>query len=153
MSSQIVSPAEVYVARLNELYDRIEEWMRKIDPGVQFSRGCQTLNEESTGEYQAPTMVIRPSIGQHIRLSPRGSALIGAAGRVDMSSVRGHEVLVYIEGNPVMKFKVSPNVEEHEVSLRNQAGNGWAWVINKSAKDIPLLDRANFARLIEKLKA
>lgn len=151
MPAAITEKAATYIERVNALYDQIEAWLSAIDPGAQKpQRGSIVLNEESAGEYEAPTMEFHLSNGRTVRLAPRGSDWFACAGRVEIDAI-GREALVYIDGNPVVSVGAGEN--ERVVSLRNQTGDGWAWARDKLKHDIPSLDEPTFRDLIRRIRA
>lgn len=74
-----------WITRLNALYARIEDEFLKdyIDAGsIRTEIKSIQLNEEFSGPYVAPTMVIHIGL-QEIKLIPIGTMLVASKGRVD----------------------------------------------------------------------
>ena len=84
--------------RLNELYGLIDGFMASYikDAKATSSRHEITLNEEFSGPYAAPELVLE--IGQStILFKPVGTMLIGSRGRVDVLGPRGNSRLALVD--------------------------------------------------------
>jgi len=151
MPATITARAATYLDRVNSLYEQLRTWFLALDPETTFDQtGWLTLNEEDSGEYEAPRLVIRLSNGERFRLDPRGCNVAGSEGRVDISIPGGREALVYIRGNPSRTIGTGANARV--VSLRDQSGDGWAWERGVLTRDIPHLDAEVFTDLLRKLR-
>jgi hypothetical protein len=74
-----------WLQHLRQLYDQIETFLAEYLESGEIKRDYRdiTLNEENIGSYKARQMVL--NIGrQEITLTPIGTLLIGAKGRVDV---------------------------------------------------------------------
>ncbi len=145
-----------YLERIEELYKRIQdEWLPSIDPDAEVTRSGEiALNEELSGPYEAPTLEIRRKSGTNIRFCPKACYVIAASGRLDVASDLGREMIVYLEGDPAIVTTISAAGRTEPPSvrrLRQQTGNGWAWVRDMKLGDMPALDREAFERLLEVL--
>lgn len=89
-----------WLGRLNSLYSQIQEFLKEyIDAGsITTEIGNIELNEEFSGPYDAPTMVIRVGL-QEIKLIPIGTMLIGSKGRVDVVGRSGTSRLILVNKN------------------------------------------------------
>ncbi|HEX3893836.1 MAG TPA: hypothetical protein VHW46_14765 [Terracidiphilus sp.] len=79
-----------WLGRLNELYERIEEFLKEyIASGqIQVTSDVIGLNEENIGAYSAPQVTLK--IGRkQVKLQPVGTLLIGSKGRVDVVGPTG----------------------------------------------------------------
>lgn len=151
MPTTVSDRAAKYLARVDQLYADIRRWFLGIDPGATFQNdGDVDLKEEDVGEYKAPIMVIQPSVGLPLRLTPWGCNVIDAEGRVEMRTPGAREALVYIEENPILW--VGTGDARREMKLREQTGTGWAWERDYLKHDIPQLDGDSFRQLMKKLR-
>lgn len=87
-----------WLARLNALYSQINEFLKDyIDAGsITTEIGNIELNEEFSGPYVAPTMIIHIGL-QEIKLLPIGTMLVGAKGRVDVVGRAGTSRLLLVD--------------------------------------------------------
>lgn len=95
------------------LYANIDNWLREsIVTNVVDSpkRGEIHIVEERTGGYRAPTYLL--SIGAvRITFEPKATYVVGADGRVDVSSTTGRKANLLIKGNQWLF--VDPRTHEH----------------------------------------
>jgi hypothetical protein len=84
-----------WLARLDGLYADIERHLEPHvgDGGIVLVRADIHMREEEIGEYEAPMLLIRIGTDEVI-LTPKGTNLIGATGRVDIVGSRGSAQLV-----------------------------------------------------------
>ena len=134
-----------WLQHLNELYEQIESFLARYLKTQEIKHHYLdiTLNEENIGSYKARQMVL--TIGrQQIALTPMGTVLIGAKGRVDVAGPAGKTrfVLVNSEASrPVSKVTVrvagaaqpvAPEAEAKEIK--------WTWKIATSPPDIRYIE-------------
>jgi hypothetical protein len=146
-----------WLSHLKELYDQIEFFLAKyIKIGeIKCSYRDIALNEENIGSYNARQMVLK--IGrQEIKLTPVGTLLIGAKGRVDVEGPAGGTrfLLVNSEASrPTIKVTVneaSPPGSKKTVNYRGKpkplAAEAapkkikWAWKIATSPPTIQYIE-------------
>ncbi len=87
-----------WLGSLGELYKKIEAFLAKyIEAGeITIERRDITLNEENIGSYAACRMILK--IGrQEITLTPIGTLLVAAKGRVDVVGPAGKTRLVLVD--------------------------------------------------------
>ncbi|MCX7045832.1 MAG: hypothetical protein NTX50_10170 [Candidatus Sumerlaeota bacterium] len=140
---------EKYVQRLNTLYSNVRKWMGGIDPEAKFSEGAIMLNEEMTGVFKAPTLVIRPKSGFEIRLWPRACVTIGSSGCLQEKSPLGRELLVYRERKKRAAKNRLPDISVPPRSCRHE--KGWTWLLDDSPKNISNIGSKEFRKLYEVL--
>lgn len=134
-----------WLIRLDELYKKIESFLAKYIQSGEIKRNYRdiSLNEENIGSYTARQMILR--IGRReVTLTPIGTLLIGAKGRVDAIGPAGRTrfVLVNSEASrPQMKMTVSiggkPDARPEEPRSKEV---GWAWKISTSAPRIEYIE-------------
>lgn len=81
---------EDWLRYLNVLYSDIQTYLKDYISGgsISFKIEDKKLNEDFSGPYIAPRMIIRIGL-QEIRLEPIGTMLIGSRGRVDVVGPAG----------------------------------------------------------------
>lgn len=74
-----------WLDRLNSLYKMIESWLAPFieDGSVIVRYGTINISEENIGIYKARTMVLKVA-NEEAALTPVGTLIIGALGRVDL---------------------------------------------------------------------
>jgi hypothetical protein len=91
------SRRDEYLSAVRDLYDQIEKML--VEPigqkTVATQRRPKQLTENFIGTYSAEDLVL--VIGdEHVRFSPRGRNIVGAAGRVDVLGDRNEATLVFV---------------------------------------------------------
>jgi hypothetical protein len=112
-----------------------------------------TVNEEPIGTYRTQALVLKIA-NREVRLSPVGTLLIGARGRIDMESGPGRVTLVLVDEKskgPLARARVfadkpskSKEIDDTEIS--------WTWKIATpppSIRYIPLNEESFFDALME----
>ncbi|MEW6237653.1 MAG: hypothetical protein AB1656_19895 [Candidatus Omnitrophota bacterium] len=146
-----------YLSRLNELYSKVDDWVRDIVPKADIEEERITIKEEPIDAYQAKVLVIKRPNRKTVRLIPRGRWIIGAEGRVDMKSDLGTETLIYVsEGAPTIRIdlltengKILEERESHP--YLTDIVKGWVFLQNRQLGMLPSLNADLFYRLIEVL--
>lgn len=136
---------EDWLGRLDELYRQIESFLAEyIKAGeVKLSYRDIELNEENIGSYSARQMTLK--IGrQEITMTPVGTLLIGAKGRVEVVGPAGRTRLLLVDSDasgPRIKATVSiggkpepPNVEAAPKEIK------WAWKISTSPPTLQYIE-------------
>ncbi len=134
-----------WLRRLNELYEKIESFLAKYIDSGEIKREYReiTLNEENIGSYTARQMILR--IGrQEVDLTPAGTLLFGARGRVDIFGPAGRTRFLLVDSEasePRIKVTVTiggkPQTPPREVSPKEIK---WAWKIATSAPRIQFIE-------------
>jgi hypothetical protein len=146
-----------WLRHLKELYDQTESFLAEyIKTGaIKFNYRDIRLNEENIGSYSARQMILK--IGrQEITMTPIGTLLIGAKGRVDVVGPAGRTRLVLVNreaSGPAIRVTVSiggkpepPPVGAAPKEIK------WAWKIATSPptiKYIELTQESLFQALME----
>ena len=81
---------EEWLTFIRQFYDSVEIWLKPYLEREQLSYKYEkiTLTEEEIGSYEVNIMKINFA-GQHVKLMPIGTRLIGTKGRIDMEGTRG----------------------------------------------------------------
>jgi len=134
-----------WLGRLKELYDQTESFLAEyIKTGeIKLSYRDIELNEENIGSYRARQMILK--IGrQEITMTPVGTLLIGAKGRVDVVGPAGRTrfVLVNSEASgPTMKVIVSIGGKPEAPAAQAPSNEiKWAWKISTSPPTIQYIE-------------
>jgi hypothetical protein len=136
MAAQAVAIAnvDIYLQRVSELYADVRGWMAALEPDAQFSETSIDLDEQATGPYKAETLEISRNGKPGIRLIPQGRYIINAEGYVEVESILGREMLVWIRaGGPGLGFRFLPGEGSAPEELYGEerypgVKEGWAWV-------------------------
>lgn len=140
-----VKERDDWLGRLGELYDRTESFLAEyIRTGeIKLNYRDIPLNEENIGSYTARQMILK--IGrQEITMTPVGTLLIGAKGRVDVVGPAGRTRLVLVNSDasgPRIKVSVSIG-SKPEPSVAEAASKEikWTWKIATSAPAIQYIE-------------
>jgi len=137
---------DTWLRDLNELYKTIESFLAKYISDGTITREYREiqLNEENIGSYTARRMILR--IGrQEITLTPVGTLLIGARGRVDVVGPAGRTRFVLVDSKasrPQIKMSVQiggkPPKETPKETLLKEIK--WAWKIATSPPTIQYIE-------------
>jgi hypothetical protein len=131
-----------WLSDLRELYSKVESLLAKyISTGeIAYEYRDHNLNEENIGAYMAPMMILR--IGrQKITLTPVGTLLIGARGRVDVVGPAGSTRFMLVNRAATkIAFRVtvvSPGAPKKEEEAKEIH---WAWKIATKPPDVRFID-------------
>jgi hypothetical protein len=134
-----------WLRHLEELYDRTESFLAEYikDGEIQLSYRDIELNEENIGSYRARQMILK--IGrQEITMTPVGTLLIGAKGRVEVVGPAGRTRLVLVNreaSRPAIKVTVSIGGKPETPAVGAAPKNiKWAWKIATSPPAIRYID-------------
>ena len=86
-----------WLEALGKLFDQIRHWLSdaQSEGSIDVIQQQVTLTEEGIGTYKAPALSLKAG-GKTVKLKPKGMTIIGANGRVDMESVKGTYMLLYL---------------------------------------------------------
>jgi hypothetical protein len=134
-----------WLGQLRKLYDAIESFLAEyIKAGeIKINYRNIDLNEENIGSYRARQMILK--IGrQEITMTPVGTLLIGAKGRVEVVGPAGRTRLVLVNSQasgPKIKVTVSiggkPEPSGVEAAPKKIK---WAWKIATSPPSIQYIE-------------
>jgi hypothetical protein len=136
---------EDWLGHLKELYDQTESFLAEyIKTGeIKVHYRDIELNEENIGSYSARQMILK--IGrQEITMTPVGTLIIGAKGRVEVVGPAGRTRLLLVDGKasrPTIKVTVSirGKPEPPAVAAAPKVIK-WAWKIATSPPTIQYLE-------------
>lgn len=136
---------EDWLRHLGELYDQTESFLAEyIKTGaIKISYRDVELNEENIGAYTARQMILR--IGrQEITMTPVGTLLIGAKGRVEVAGPAGRTRLLLVSSEasgPTVKVTVSIGVKSEPPAAEALAKEvSLAWKIATSPPTVGYIE-------------
>jgi hypothetical protein len=136
---------EDWLRRLRELYEQIESFLEQYARTGEITLTYREieLNEENIGSYRARQMILK--IGrQEITMTPVGTLLIGAKGRVEIAGPAGRTRLLLVDSEasgPVPRLTVrigrKPDRPPEEAEPRRIK---WTWKIATSPPSIQYVE-------------
>jgi hypothetical protein len=87
-----------WINRVEQLFGQIEAWLQPLihSRAVKLTRAMYPAHEEQLGTYDIQTLVLELA-GKKLTFLPKGTFLLGASGRVDVSGPSGDVSLVLID--------------------------------------------------------
>ncbi len=144
---------ELFLERVDALYEKIKQWLMAIDSSITVTEEDITIEEQPGESYSARVLIVNRPGYETIRFVPKGRWIIGAEGRVDVQSRLGTEALVYVsDAGPVFRAEIlteGGKVLGHESPLAGEVAEGWVFVQNRQLGIFPSLDAFLLERLIE----
>lgn len=128
---------------LNELYEQIKLYLAEyIKAGeIKYAYRDIQLKEENIGSYTAPSMIVK--VGrQEIVLTPVGTLLVGAKGRVEALGPGGRARIVLVDSEssgPRISVNVSGSAH-HAAIASPKKEIKWAWKILTSPPTISYIE-------------
>jgi hypothetical protein len=122
----------VYLERVSAFLAKARGWCTERDLDV--SADSVELNEEHLAKYHAPALHVSTKDGVSVaRLTPRGSAIIGGYGRIDLiGHVTRHAFLFQVGNGPTISMKTIVHgktaSESSRPMLSGVDGDGWYWM-------------------------
>jgi len=96
------------------LLSQIEDWLAPaLSEGLNLKRYTVEIDEEGLGKYAAPALEIEFE-GIKVRIVPVGRLVIGACGRVDITSPLGVYHLVRLGSDKTSWYLVRDSVDERK---------------------------------------
>ncbi len=144
---------EQYLDRVAELYKGINSWIK--EKGLKTEAGNIQINEEASGQYNAPILKILDSYNQYVaEVRPVGAWIIGAEGRIDLiGKLDKIPIIALDKGGPsiITSMSVDDYVEK-PVSRPLYRGlidtPGWYWVEDKLRGKAHFIDKELFLELL-----
>jgi len=139
-----VKEREDWLGNLRELYDQTESFLAEyIKAGeIKLNYRDIDLNEENIGTYSVRQMILK--IGrQEITMTPVGTLIFGAKGRVDIVGPAGRTRLVLVNGKasgPMVKVTVSIGGKPEPSDREATHEINWKWKIATSPPNIQYVE-------------
>ncbi|HML16446.1 MAG TPA: hypothetical protein VK419_05450 [Bryobacteraceae bacterium] len=153
-SEDWIKERDDFLAYLSELYAQIRSFLDEYvrSGGIKIDCRDFPLNEENIGSYTAPQMIIRIG-GKEITLTPAGTLLIGAKGRVDIAGPAGRSRLVLVDrdaSGPAIKVTVRRGQAEAPAANALPRNIKWSWKIATSPPGIQYIEltKEEFSRML-----
>ncbi len=134
-----------WLSHLNELYGQVESFLAKyIKIGeIKCSYRDIALNEENIGSYRARQMILK--IGrQEITMTPIGTLVLGARGRVDVEGPAGRTRFLLVDSRasgPTIKMTINyrgkPEAPAPEAAPKRIK---WVWKIATSPPSVQYIE-------------
>ncbi|MDD2716742.1 MAG: hypothetical protein PHW04_12690 [Candidatus Wallbacteria bacterium] len=145
----------LFNSRLDMLFENVAKWLDEV--GIKWKVYERTNHENQSGPYDTKELRIFDADNQEMaRLEPYGIWLIGASGRVDLVSVMGREMFVYLKPNGAkLERTISDGkgiIDKTEWPLTEETVEGWYWIDNPQRRKHPPLDKDLFIDLLENAK-
>lgn len=82
-----------FKAKVEALFQSLEEWIRRFDPQVFIERRPLEIREQKSGSYDTEVLRLTTN-GSDFRITPVGAWVVGADGRVDVVGPTDRVILV-----------------------------------------------------------
>ena len=110
---------QFFLANVNQLFDNIKNWL--ADKELHIEQRTIQINEESTGTYNAPTIVISVAQEKLAEIKPVGACIIEAKGRIDIEGLfRIENIGYFVNGGP--------HLSANKQLYKEVDADGWYWV-------------------------
>jgi hypothetical protein len=152
MNTSATQRINSYTQRVTQLFEQIRQWLDGSDFTV--DEDSIEIREEDLGLYTAPRLHVLGREGRHVAdIEPRGAAIIGAEGRVDIAGAFDRQVIVYLRGK-------GPQMHSHEIQqghvretqsyplFSGVTDDGWYWIEEVRLGRARLLNRELFHDLL-----
>jgi hypothetical protein len=134
-----------WLGHLKQLYDQTESFLAPYISSGEIKHDYRDipLNEENIGSYTARQMILK--IGrQEITMTPVGTFLIGAKGRVDVVGPAGRTRFVLVDSKasgPTLKATVNIGGKPERPVVVSQPGKiNWVWKIATNPPTIQYIE-------------
>jgi len=113
---------QFFLTQVEQLFGEAKNWLS--EEKMQVGQGETKINEEITGIYTAPTLLVSAPDGEELaEIIPIGACIIEALGRIDIEGLFGIEHIGYfINGGPLLSAERQLYKEIQE--------DGWYWIAN-----------------------
>lgn len=126
-SADIAAEKKIWLSKLDQLYGVVKASLSGYlgnGGGIKLDLSSLDIYEEQLGTYTVPFATI--TVGrQVVKLIPKGTFLIGAAGRVDMTGPRGVVRFVI-----VARAATEPKFRALDVTAGAELPRDWVWKIS-----------------------
>jgi hypothetical protein len=132
---------QFFLTHVNQLFGKAKNWL--AEEKWQVKSGETRINEEITGIYTAPTLLINAPNGEELaEIIPKGACIIEAKGRIDIEGFFGIEHIGYfINGGPLLSEARQLYKDVHE--------DGWYWVANTREPKAGVITKDLLLKLIK----
>ncbi len=122
-SITIEESKRVYLQRVNQLYQNIQDWL-KNDDLVRTQSKIEIA--ETLGEYVVPTLAIQTAAGEELAtLKPVGADVLLVEGMIEVTGWLDHDYVLYLlAGGPTF---LDPTRIKHPY-YKGIGEEGWYWI-------------------------
>ena len=129
---------------LSIFYAQVESYLKSYvnDGQIALEEGEKEFNEESIGIYTARMLTIHVG-GERVKLTPIGTNLIGAKGRIDMEGTRGKVRFVLVEAQSYgtgMTAAITTDGRPPVAAVHERRDTIWKWKIATSQPHLKYLE-------------
>ncbi|EDN69885.1 conserved hypothetical protein [Beggiatoa sp. PS] len=132
-------PSNFFLAQVNQLFGDIKTWLAESKLSIEEQE--VQINEELTGIYKAPKLVISSSQEELAEIKPYGAHIIEAKGRIDVMGFIGTENLGYFVNG-------GPHLSADKRLYKEINTDGWYWVANIAEPKAGAINKSLFLKLI-----
>jgi hypothetical protein len=132
---------QFFLANVNQLFDDIKNWL--ADKELHIEQRKVQINEESTGLYTAPTLVISTHRNEKLaEIKPYGACIIEAKGRIDVEGLfRIENIGYFVNGGP--------HLSADRQLYKEVDADGWYWVANTREPKAAAMNKELLLKLIK----
>ena len=140
-----------WIDEVGKLYRMIENWLKDIDIRIKYED--IELFEEKLGKYKMKKMILDVG-GEKVELTPIGTIIIGAKGRVDIEGPRGKVKILLVpkdaEGPRIRVDIFDSRIDLKEEKAKTTKSIQWEWKIAIPPPNIKYisLDKDTFSEII-----
>jgi len=141
-SMAIAEQKRVYLQRVNQLYQNIQDWLKNDDLVCTQS---EVEIAETLGEYVVPTLAIQTVAGEDLAaLKPVGASVLHAEGMIEVTGWLDRDYIMYMQaGGPGF---IDPAGLRHPF-YKGIGEEGWYW-LNRLNTHALLLQKSSLLQLI-----
>jgi hypothetical protein len=139
---------ETWLEQVRLFYQNINDWLKDI-PSIKIENQGTWITEEYIGRYQVDRQLIY--LGDTlISLTPRGTLIIGARGRIDINSSNNKQAMLILEKKGERPTVIFTNASEPPPPKPEPETKDYEWLIvrERKAKDFTVLNEETLADLI-----
>jgi hypothetical protein len=131
---------QFFLAQVNQLFGDIKTWL--ADTKLSLKQQEVQINEELTGIYTAPKLVISSPQDKLADIQPYGAHIIEAKGRIDVMGFIGTENLGYF-------INGGPHLSANRQLYKEIQQDGWYWVANTAEPKAGAINKDLFFQLLK----
>lgn len=132
---------QFFLAKVNQLFGDIQNWLADKKE-LHVEQQQVRINEELTGVYIAPTLVISLSQEKLAEVKPYGAHIIEAKGRVDIIGGGRAENIGYFANG-------GPHLSADRQLYKEIEADGWYWVANTCEPKAGVINKDLFLKLFK----
>ncbi len=131
---------QFFFSKVNQLFDDIKNWLADKEQ-LHIEQQEVRINEELTGVYMAPKLVISSPQETLADIKPYGAHIIEAKGRIDIEGLFGIENIGYF-------INGGPHLSADRQLYKEVEDEGWYWVANTREPQAGAMNKNLLLKLI-----